>query len=110
MPTAKTTEPEAKTITADMDVTMIPWSLGAQMATTWIDGVTRMNDTWAHFVADRLKQDAEIQHDIFTCGSPLEAQRLGAEFLLKTMQDYMSEADRISSMGFHTTEEASLKT
>ncbi|MEM7645088.1 MAG: phasin family protein [Pseudomonadota bacterium] len=113
MPTTKTAtpvpKPETPAIAAGMAVAMMPWSIGAHMATTWMEGVTRMNGEWARFVADRLKQDAETQHEVFTCGSPIEAQRLGAAFLRKSVEDYMTEAARISSMGLRVAKETGIE-
>ncbi|MEM7488283.1 MAG: phasin family protein [Pseudomonadota bacterium] len=102
-------EPDPPAIAAGLAVAMMPWSIGTHMATAWLEGVTRMNGEWARFVADRLRRDAETQHEIFACGSPVEAQRLGAAFLRRTVEDYMTEAVRISAMGIRVTEDAGIK-
>lgn len=86
-------------ISAGMAAAMMPLSLGSSLAATWLEGVTRMQGEWARFVADRLRKDAEAQHELFACRSPLKAQTLGAAFMHKAVQDYLTEAARISSMG-----------
>ncbi|CTQ50348.1 phasin family protein [Jannaschia donghaensis] len=84
---------------AGMAAAAVPWTVGSRMATAWMEGVTRMNGEWARFVADRLAHDAETQHEIFTCRSPLEAQQLGAAFVHRAMNDYLAEAARLATVG-----------
>lgn len=110
MPDKDTAKPMPPGVATGMAVAMMPWSVGAQMAAAWIEGVTRMNGEWARFVAERLKQDAETQHRIFTCGSPVEAQALTADFLRRTIDDYLTETARLSSLGSRVADDIGIRT
>lgn len=103
MKTSETKKPQSDAappgIAAGMAAAMLPMSLGSSMAAKWLEGVTQMQSEWARFVADRLRKDAEAQHEIFACRSPVQAQTMGAAFMHEAFQDYLTEAARISSMG-----------
>ncbi|KIT14320.1 phasin family protein [Jannaschia aquimarina] len=90
-------------------VAFAPWSMGTRMASTWLEGAARMNAEWARFVADRLETDAEAHHQIAICGSPIEAQSLYAQFLQRSVQDYMTETSRLSQMALRLVPDAKAK-
>lgn len=93
-----------------MALAMMPYSVASRLATSWLEGVTHMNGEWARFVGERLEKDAEAQHKIMRCGSPIAAQSLQADFLHQVISDYLVEASRISSIGIRAAQDAGIKT
>lgn len=85
-------------IAAGTALALMPWMIGGRIATAWLEGATRLNGEWARFVADRLAQDAQTQHEILACRTPAEGQRIGAAFLQRAVHDYIAESARLSSL------------
>ncbi|SDZ40370.1 hypothetical protein SAMN05444004_11342 [Jannaschia faecimaris] len=87
---------------------MVPWAIGAQMPLTMLEGATRIQGEWARFLAERLTKDAEIQHQLFNCTSPTDAQQIGANFVHDIVSDYLTETARITAMGSQVSQGAGL--
>ncbi|WP_298432453.1 hypothetical protein [uncultured Jannaschia sp.] len=114
MPRASTSD-KAPQVTAPavpegLAMAMAPWFVATHATAAWIEGLTQMNGEWARFMGERLGRDAETQHAIFGCSSPLEAQQVATAFMRKTMEDYMTEAVRFSAMGARVVDAATMRT
>lgn len=59
----------------------------------------------ARFVADRFRQDLELQKAMLTCKSPAELMSLQAEFYQKAVEQYTSEATRMVQMMTDATQD-----
>ncbi|CUH34997.1 hypothetical protein JSE7799_01079 [Jannaschia seosinensis] len=106
MADTKTKTQDKPAAAAGMGLAAVPWTVGGGLAATWLESVTRMNGEWAGFIAGRLKSDAEAQHQIFACGSPLEAQMLSVRFMQRAVDDYLTEAARIAAVGMRVAQDA----
>ena len=56
-----------------------------------------MNES-AQFVSDRLQQDMEAQQALMQCKTPADLVKFQSEFLLKAMQHYADEAQRMTKI------------
>lgn len=71
------------------------------VAKAWTD---IMNES-ARFVSDRLQQDMEAQKALMQCKTPAEFVTFQSDFVLKAMQQYADEAQRMTKIMTDASEE-----
>ena len=63
------------------------------------EGLSRYNEEILKFVNSRLKEDFAVPQDLMTCTTPQEVYNVYTEFFQKAMQQYLAEAERLTSLG-----------
>lgn len=69
------------------------------MGAAWIEAVSDMSVEVAHFVAERIKEDAKTQHEILHCKNVADLQHIQAQFIQKAMDQYQAESGKLVEMG-----------
>lgn len=63
------------------------------------EGLSRYNEEVLKFVNSRLKEDFSVPQDLMTCTTPQEVYNVYTGFFQKAMQQYLAEAERLTSLG-----------
>ena len=69
------------------------------MNTAWMETLTDMSAEVASFVAERIKEDTETQHEIMQCKTATDLQHVQAQFIQKAMDQYHEETGKLVEMG-----------
>lgn len=65
------------------------------LGTKWVETMGDLGAEWLSFVADRIRDDVKVQHELMHARSLAEIQSIQAAFLQKTIQDYQAETGRM---------------
>lgn len=65
------------------------------LGTKWVETISDVGAEWLSFVADRVKEDVKMQHQLLHARTIGEVQHLQAQFLQKAMDDYRDETGKI---------------
>ncbi|WP_322889532.1 MULTISPECIES: phasin family protein [unclassified Yoonia] len=65
------------------------------MNTAWIEAMTEVGSELATFVAERLRQDIELQQALLRCRSLAEVPHVQAEFFQKALDQYQAETGKL---------------
>ena len=63
------------------------------------EGLSSYNAEMFKFVNSRLKEDFAIPQHLMTCRTPQEVYNVYTEFFQTAMKQYLSEAERLTSLG-----------
>ncbi len=65
----------------------------------WFEALGDMSAEVVSFVADRVKEDVKVQHEIMHCKTLTELQHVQSRFLQKAMDQYQAETGKLIEMG-----------
>ncbi len=65
------------------------------MGMAWFENMSDVNAELLSFVADRVKEDVQTQHQLLHCKSLAEAQHIQAEFVQKAIEQYTTETGKL---------------
>jgi hypothetical protein len=65
----------------------------------WMDAMTKMGNEMLEFTAARIKEDAQVQHDLLQAKGISEVQQIQSQFFQKAMEDYSAESAKLMDMG-----------
>ncbi|MBW4706286.1 phasin family protein [Roseobacter sp. YSTF-M11] len=71
--------------------------LGASAA--WVEALGDMGAEFASFLAERIKEDVQTQHEMMHCKNVTEFQHIQAQFVQKAMDQYQAETGKLVEMG-----------
>lgn len=69
------------------------------MSTAWMEAFSDMGAEVASFVADRIKEDVQTQHEILHCKNVADLQHIQAQFVQKAVDQYQDETGKLVKMG-----------
>jgi hypothetical protein len=69
------------------------------MSTAWMEALSDMSAEVVGFVAERIKEDVKIQHEILHCKNAADLQHIQAQFMQKAMDHYRAETGKLVEMG-----------
>lgn len=69
------------------------------MGSDWMERMSDLGSEVLSFVADRVKQDVELQHSLLHCRDAAELHRLQSEFWQKAVDQYAEETGKLIEMG-----------
>jgi hypothetical protein len=69
------------------------------MGPEWIANMNTLGTEMMEFMAHRVKQDLQTQQDLLQAKDIAEVQKIQAEFLKKTMDDYSAEMTKLMGLG-----------
>eukprot|EP00919_Chromeraceae_sp_WS-2016_P024052 GHVR01057013.1.p1 GENE.GHVR01057013.1~~GHVR01057013.1.p1 ORF type:complete len:171 (+),score=10.45 GHVR01057013.1:238-750(+) len=69
------------------------------MGTAWVEAVSDMSAEVADFMAERLKEDVKVQHEILHCKNVANLQHIRAQFVQKAIDQYQAETSKLVEMG-----------
>jgi hypothetical protein len=69
------------------------------LSAAWFEALGDMSAEVVSFVADRIKKDVKVQHEIMHCKDLSEIQQIQSQFLQKAMDQYQSETGKLIEMG-----------
>lgn len=64
----------------------------------WIEALGDMGAEIASFVAERIKEDVQTQHEILNCKNVGELQNIQAAFIQKALEQYQAESGKLLDM------------
>jgi hypothetical protein len=65
----------------------------------WMEAMTQMGTEMLEFTAARIKEDAQVQHDLMQAKGIVEVQQIQTQFFQKAMEDYSAESAKLMEMG-----------
>ena len=71
--------------------------VGAQIA--WLESLSGISAEIAAFVATRIKEDVDTQHEILQCEDLDEVRRIQEDFLKTAVSQYQAETGKLAQMG-----------
>ena len=71
--------------------------VGAQIA--WLESLSGVSAEIAAFVAARIKEDVDTQHQILQCEDLDEVRRIQEDFLKTAVSQYQAETGKLAQMG-----------
>lgn len=69
------------------------------LGTAWFETIGDLSAEVLSFVADRVKEDVKVQHQIMHCKNPSELQHVQSQFLQKAIEQYQAETGKLVEMG-----------
>lgn len=69
------------------------------LSAAWLEALRDMGTEVVSFVADRIKEDVKVQHEIMRCKDVTEIQQIQSKFLQKAMDQYQAETGKLIKMG-----------
>lgn len=69
------------------------------MTTAWMEALSDMGAEMVSFVAERIKEDVNTQHEILHCKNVEDLQHIQAKFMQKAMDQYHAETGKLVEMG-----------
>jgi len=69
------------------------------LSAAWFEALGDMSAEVVSFVADRVKEDVKVQHEIMHCKNVAEIQQIQSKFLQKAMDQYQAETGKLIEMG-----------
>lgn len=93
-----TQAPEHDTFAPDVLDAMSAVAPAAWMNTAWIETMTAMGTELASFVAERFKEDIELQQALLRCKSLADVPHVQAAFLQKALDQYQVETGKLIEM------------
>lgn len=69
------------------------------MSTAWMEAFSDMGAEVVSFVADRIKEDVQTQHEILHCRNVADLQHIQAQFLQRAVDQYQDETGKLVEMG-----------
>ncbi len=66
--------------------------------TAWIEGMGDLGAEVLGFVAERVKEDVNAQHEMLHCKDFTELQKLQSKFLQKAIEQYTAETGKLVEM------------
>lgn len=69
------------------------------MNTAWYEALSDMGSEVMSFVAERIKEDVKTQHQLLHCRDAAELQKIQAEFLQTTIDQYQAETGKLIEIG-----------
>jgi hypothetical protein len=69
------------------------------MSAAWLEAVGDMSAEFVSFVADRVKEDVKVQHQILHCKDAAELRHIQSQFLQKAVDQYQAETGKLIEMG-----------
>ena len=69
------------------------------LGAAWFETLGDMSAEVVSFVADRIKEDVKVQHEIMHCKTLTELQHVQSRFLQKAMDQYQAETGKLIEMG-----------
>ncbi len=67
--------------------------------TAWFEAISNMGTEMLDFVAERVKNDVQTQHNLLHAKDISEVQHIQAQFFQKAMDDYAAEMAKLMDMG-----------
>jgi len=68
------------------------------LSAAWFEALGDMSAEVVSFVADRIKEDVKVQHEIIHCKNVTEMQHIQSQFLQKAMDQYQTETGKLVEM------------
>lgn len=93
-----TQAPEHDTFAPDVLEALSAVAPAAWINTAWVDTMTAMGSELAAFVADRVREDIELQQALLRCKSLSEVPHVQAAFLQKALDQYQAETGKLIEM------------
>lgn len=79
------------------------------ISAAWFEALGDLSAEVVSFVADRVKEDVKVQHEIMHCKNMSDLQHIQSQFLQKAMDQYQAETGKLVEMSTrafsHTPEE-----
>lgn len=72
---------------------------GSTMGAAWLEAMSDLGSEVLSFVADRVKEDVQTQHQIMHAKSLAEVQHIQAEFVQKAVDQYSAETGKLVELG-----------
>lgn len=69
------------------------------MSAAWFEAVGDMSAEFVSFVAERVKEDVKVQHQILHCKDAAELRHIQSQFLQKAVDQYQAETGKLIEMG-----------
>ena len=79
------------------------------LGTKWVETMSDLGSEWLSFVADRVKEDVKLQHELLHAKTMNDVQRVQAAFIQKALDDYRLETGKVVKFCSDTMEEISAK-
>lgn len=68
------------------------------MGTAWVEAMSDLGSEFLSFVADRVKEDVQAQHEILHAKDVEEVQKLQAKFIKKAVDQYSAETGKMVAL------------
>lgn len=68
------------------------------LGSAWFENMSDLGSELMSFVADRIKEDVRVQHELLHCKSLTEIQTVQAAFLQKAFDQYQAETGKLVEM------------
>ena len=66
--------------------------------TAWIEGMSDLGAEVLGFVANRVKEDVQAQHEMLHCKDLTELQKMQTKFVKKAIEQYTAETGKLVDM------------
>lgn len=65
------------------------------MGTAWVEAMSDLGSEFLSFIADRVKEDVQTQHQILHAKDVTEVQNIQAKFIQKAVDQYSAETGKM---------------
>ena len=69
----------------------------------WFETMNELGTEMLKFIAERMKQDTQTQHDLLQAKGFAEIQHIQAQFVQKAIDDYSAEMAKLMELGKNLT-------
>ncbi|EEB82490.1 phasin family protein [Roseobacter sp. GAI101] len=69
------------------------------MGTAWVEALSDMSAEMADFVAERIKEDVKVQHELLHCKNVANLQHIRGQYLQRAIDQYQAETSKLVEMG-----------
>ena len=64
----------------------------------WVESLSDLGAEVLSFVAERVKEDVKVQHELLHCKDIAQMQHIQAQFIQKAMDQYQAETGKLVEM------------
>ena len=93
-------------IEAVMEMQRPTFTAMAEVNTRLYQSIAAVNNEWASFVNQRLKEDLAVPHQLAECKTVLDFYRVYAQFFQNACSQYQSGLEQMTKLGLAVTETA----
>ena len=68
------------------------------IGTAWVETLSDMGSEVLSFIADRVKEDVKMQHEIMHCDDVTKLHSIQTQFMKKAIEQYTAETGKLVAM------------
>lgn len=77
----------------------LQWDLDQWLGTKFVEAWLDAGEEMFAFTADRIRDDIKTQHEILHCKSPIDLQKVHADYVKRALSDYRNHTGRLVALG-----------